>query len=170
MDSLMVKDNISVISFLLRPQTVLKIYKNLYPQGSQPGVLYGLSKIYKQFVNNIPKLRPISSALNRGTYKWAKCFVPLFCLSNEHTLKDSFEFAKVICEQNSDLYLASLDIDSLFSNVPLDENIGILRFVPKDYLKVRVLFVVLTRKCSHGVTIRANIGQCIFMSSRKKVV
>ena len=45
--------------------------------------------------------------------------------SNEHTLKDSFEFAKVICEQNSDLYMASLDVDSLFTNVPLDETIGI---------------------------------------------
>ena len=45
-----------------------EVYKNLYPHGSQPGVLYGFSKIYKPLVNNIPKLRPILSALNTGTY------------------------------------------------------------------------------------------------------
>ena len=56
-----------------------------------------------------------------------KFFVPLLrdLTSNEYTLKDSFEFAKVICEQNSDLYMASLDVDSLFTNVPLDETSGI---------------------------------------------
>ena len=53
------------------------LYKNLYPQGSQPGILNGVSKIHKPLVNNIPKLRPILSALNTGTYKWAKFFVPL---------------------------------------------------------------------------------------------
>ena len=45
-----------------------EVYKNSYPQGSQPGVLYGFSKIHKPLVNNIPKLRPILSALNTGTY------------------------------------------------------------------------------------------------------
>ena len=66
-------------------------------------------------------------ALATGTYEWAKFFVPLLrdLTSNEYILKDSFEFAKVICEQNSDLYMASLDVDSLFTNVPLDETIGI---------------------------------------------
>ena len=99
----------------------------MYPQGLQPEVLYGLSRIHKLLVNNIPKLIPILSALNTGTYKWAKFFVPLLgdLTSNEYTLKDSFGFAKVICEQNSDLYMASLDADSLFTNVSLDETIGI---------------------------------------------
>ena len=60
-------------------------------------------------------------------YKWVKFFVPLLrdLRSTEYTLKDSFEFAKVIYEQNSDLYMASLDVDSLFTNVPLDETIEI---------------------------------------------
>ena len=42
-----------------------------------------------------------------------------------NTLKDSFEFNKVICEQNSNLYMASLDVDSFFTNVLLDETIAI---------------------------------------------
>ena len=95
----------------------------MYPQGSQPEVLYGLSKIHKPLVNNIPKVRPTLSTLNAGTYEWAKFFIPLLrdITSNEYTLKYSFEFTKVICEQNSDLYMASLDVNSLFTNAPLDE-------------------------------------------------
>ena len=74
------------------------LYKSLYPQGSQPDMMYGSSKIHKPLVNGFPKLRPILSALNTGTCKWAKLFVPLLrhLTSNEFTLKDSFEFAKII--------------------------------------------------------------------------
>ena len=103
------------------------LYKSLYPQGPQPGIMYGSSKIHKPLVNDFPKLRPILSALNTGTYKWAKFFVPLLrhLTSNQFTLKDSFEFAKIICEQDAGLFMASLDVDSLFTNVPLEETINI---------------------------------------------
>ena len=40
---------------------------------------------------------------------------------NEYTLNDSFEFAKDIINQNSGCFMESLDVDSLFTNVPLDE-------------------------------------------------
>ena len=73
--------------------------------------MYGSSKIHKPLVNDFPKLRPILSALNTGTYKWAKFFVPLLrhLTSNQFTLKDSFEFAKIVCEQDAGLFLVSLD-------------------------------------------------------------
>ena len=104
-----------------------KLYKGLYPRASQPGIMYGLSKIHKPIFNNFPKLRPILSAINAATYGWAKLFVPLLkCFTmNECTLKDSFEFAKDITNQNSNCFMASLDVDSLFTNVPLDETIKI---------------------------------------------
>ena len=103
------------------------LYKCLYPQGSQSGIMYGSSKIDKPLVNGFPKLRPILSALNTGTYKWAKFSVPLLrhLTSNQFTLKDSFEFTKIICEQDAGLFMASLDVDSLFSNVLLEETINI---------------------------------------------
>ena len=115
------------------------LYKSLYPQGSQPGIMYGSSKIHKRLVNGFPKLRPILSALNAGTYKWAKFFVPLLrhLTSNEFTLKDSFEFAKIICKQDAGLFMASLDVDSLFTNVPLEETINIC----VNELKVIVIFM-----------------------------
>ena len=44
---------------------------------------------------------------------------------NEFTIKDSFAFAKEILDEGSSLFMASLDVDSLFTNIPLDETINI---------------------------------------------
>ena len=41
---------------------------------------------------------------------------------NEFTVKDSFAFAEEIVHQDSKLYMGSLDVDSLFTNIPLEEN------------------------------------------------
>ena len=55
----------------------IDMYKHLYPQGSQTGIMYWLSKIHKPLVNRFPKLRPILSSKNTGTKKSANFFVPL---------------------------------------------------------------------------------------------
>ena len=49
----------------------------------------------------------------------------MWSLSNNYTVKDSFDFAKDITQQSSKLFMASLVVDSLFTNVPLDETIEI---------------------------------------------
>ena len=52
----------------------------------------GLSKIHNPLVHGFPNLRPILSAINTGTYKWAKFFVPLlkvFTTNNYTVLKDA---------------------------------------------------------------------------------
>ena len=97
-----------------------QLYKELYPRGSHPGIMYGLSKIHKPLINNFPKLRPILSAINTATYSWAKFFVPLLkCFTmNEYTHEDSFKFAKGTINQNSGCFMASLDVDSLFNKCP----------------------------------------------------
>ena len=127
--NLLLKHEDKLVSFLkgIKKYIGEDLYKSLYPQGSQPGIMYGSSKIHKPLVNGFPKLRPILSALNTGTYKWAAFFVLLLrhLTSNQFTLKDSFEFTKIICEQNAGLFMASLDVDSLFSNGPLEETINI---------------------------------------------
>ena len=63
--------------------------------------MYGSSKIHKPLVNDFPKLIPILSALNTSTYKWTQFFVPLLphLTSNQFTLKDSFEFAKIVVKK-----------------------------------------------------------------------
>ena len=44
---------------------------------------------------------------------------------NEFTVKDSFPFVDEILTQDSDLCMASLDVDALFTNILLDETIDI---------------------------------------------
>ena len=74
-----------------------------------------------------PPFRPILSALQTPTYKLAKFSVPILnpLTKNEYTVKDSFQFAEEICEQDPTLSTGSLDVDSLFTNIHLDETIDI---------------------------------------------
>ena len=127
--NLLLKHEDKLVSFLkgIKNSIGEDLYKSLYLQGSQPDIMYGSSKIHKPLVNGFPKLGPIFSALNTGAYKWAKCFVPLLrhLTSHEFTLKDSFEFTKTNYEQDAALFMASLDVDSLFTKVPLEEIINI---------------------------------------------
>ena len=65
-----------------------QFYKELYPRGLQPSIMYGLSKMHKPLINNFPKLRPIFPAINTTTYSWAKFFASLLkCFAmNGYTL------------------------------------------------------------------------------------
>ena len=44
---------------------------------------------------------------------------------NEFTVKDSFGFAEETVHQDGKLFMSSLDFDSLFTNIPLEETINI---------------------------------------------
>ena len=102
-------------------------YERLVPTGSQPGILYGCAKIHKKVVGNCPPCRPILNAINTPSYHIAKYLVPILkeITINQFTVKDSFTFATEIREQKSQFVMASLDVDSLFTNIPLDETIEI---------------------------------------------
>ena len=102
-------------------------YNKLRPVGSKPRTLYGSAKVHKPLINGLPPFRPILSAIGTPTYKLAKFLVPVLSdiTQNEFTVKDSFTFVDEILTQNSDLYMASLDVDALFTNIPLDETIDI---------------------------------------------
>ena len=68
-----------------------------------------------------------TSALQTPTYNLAKFLVPILnpLTKNKYTVKDSFQFAEEICEQDPTLSMGSLDVDSFFTNIPLDETIDI---------------------------------------------
>ena len=45
--------------------------------------------------------------------------------TNEFTISKSFDFAREITQQDSSLVMGSLDVDSLFTSIPLKETIDI---------------------------------------------
>ena len=114
---------------LLKDREIIdkSIYKSIKPVGSRPGILYGLGKIHKETRNGIPPFRPILSAIGTPTYNLAKFLLKFLTPStaNEFTVIDSFHFAEEISQQDSNLHMASLDVDSLFTNIPLEETIDI---------------------------------------------
>ena len=61
------------------------------------------------------------------TYNLAKFLLNFLTPStaNEFTVIDSFHIAQEICQQDSTLHIASLDVDSLFTYIPLEETIDI---------------------------------------------
>ena len=67
------------------------------------------------------------STINTPTYKLVKFLVPILksVTSNEYMVKDSFAFAEEIVERDSEFFMGKSDVDSLFSNIPLEETIDI---------------------------------------------
>ena len=102
-------------------------YKKIKAIGSRPGILCGLCKIHKAIIDVCPPFRPILSAIGTPSYKLAKSLVPKrsSITFNEFTVKDSFAFAEEIVHQDGKLFIGSLDVDSLFTNIPLKETINI---------------------------------------------
>ena len=89
--------------------------------------MYGLPKVHKP---NFP-LRPIISAIGTHSYKLAKFLVPLLrpFSTNTFTINDTFTFVKELRElkiNTNDVIMASFDVKSLFTNIPLDETINII--------------------------------------------
>ena len=74
----------------------------------------------------MPKFKPILSAINTPGYNLAKFLIPTLepLTQNEFMVKDSFSFAKEIRNYDSSLFMASLDVESLFTNIPLKETIN----------------------------------------------
>ena len=97
-------------------------YNKICPKGSRPGILYGSPKIHKLVVDNSPKFRPILSAINIPGYNLAKFLISILeqLTYKEFTTIDSFSFAQEITTYDRSLYMASLDVESLFTKIPLN--------------------------------------------------
>ena len=100
-------------------------YKKIKPIRSRPGILYGLCKVHKAITDLCPPFRPIFSGT--PSYKLPKFLVPKLnsITFNELTVKDYFAFVEEIVHHDGKLFMGSLDVDSLFTNIPLKETISI---------------------------------------------
>ena len=90
----------------------------------RPGYMYGTVKTHKQ--NN--PLRPIISQLSTPTYSLAKSLNALLSpyVPKTFTLESSQDFVTLLKTSRPSGMLASLDAESLFTNVPVNETIRIL--------------------------------------------
>ena len=77
--------------------------RHLKPVGTRPGIMYGSCKVHKLAKYLVLILETLAT--------------------NKYTVKDSFKFATEIVEQDFNSFMGSLDIDSLFTNIPLEETI-----------------------------------------------
>ena len=118
-----------------------KLYEKLLPVGSQPGKLYGCCKIHKDVIDGCPPFRPIISAINTSTYNLAKFLLPILepITKNSFVITDSFSFVDDIKKQNTKYFMASLDVEGLFTNIPLDETIDICvdKLFPRKNMKIK---------------------------------
>ena len=101
--------------------------KDLSPSGSKPGVLYELAKIHKTLEDGIPSFGAILSAIGTPTYNLAKFCDQLLkpLTSNDYTIRDSFSFTKEVLDFDASCFMASCDIKSLFTNIPLTEMLNL---------------------------------------------
>ena len=110
-------------------QTLNYVYKQLHRVGEYPnGHLYGQPKIHKDSKN--PPLRPIISMSGTVTHEIAQFLNKMIrpYVDNSHMLRSTDE----LLLHTKDLKLepgeelVSLDVESLFTNVPVDETINII--------------------------------------------
>ena len=108
--------------------------------GSNPRILYSLCKVHKAVVDVCLPFCPILSSIGTPTYKLTKHLVPKLAsiTANELSVKDSFCFAEEIVNQNSNFIMGSLDVDSLFTNIPLEETIFVVTHCSKKQTFMRV--------------------------------
>ena len=66
------------------------------------------------------------SAISTRQYNLATFLIPIVepLTHNEFTVRNSFNFAKEITKYDSPLYMASFDVESLFTKIPLSETIN----------------------------------------------
>ena len=133
----------------------LEAFNFLYASGTGPGVMYGLPKVRKEGVPT----RPIVSSIKTAGYNLAKFLQPLVLplTKNQYTVNNSKEFVSDILglKLPQNFVLASYDVESLFTNVPLMETLDIIldsyreeNFfnIGKDIVKKLFLFVT-TETC-----------------------
>ena len=127
----LLKSEKKVIDLIKRLENEGKIsdkeYELIYPRGSRTGILYGSPKVHKPVINNCPKFHPILLMIGTPTYQLAKFLVPILSplTSDEFSVHDSFSFADEVSSFFPDHFMASIDVESLFTNLPLDEVIDI---------------------------------------------
>ena len=81
----------------------------------------------KKVIDKCSPFRPILSEIKTSSYNLAKLLVSLIePITKKHfTVINNFAFSNEICKQNSEYYIARLDVESLFTSIQSEETIKI---------------------------------------------
>jgi hypothetical protein len=123
----------------------------------EPGYVYGNPKIHKN--SDDPSLRPIISQIGTPVYDLAKELnsVIVRYMPKKYMVDSTYEFVEICRSIDNPKFLASLDVESLFTNVPVLETIDIILSnvyetpevkapsIPRNIL--RELLTICTTKC-----------------------
>lgn len=92
----------------------------------EPGYLYGNPKIHKKLQD--PPLRPIISQIGTVTYEVSKRLNDLIVpyMPNRYNIKSTYDFLQLIRSVGEPGQIASLDVESLFTNIPVSQTIEII--------------------------------------------
>ena len=127
-NTLEVKINRILKTLETKGEITTQTYQRIRASGSQPPRIYGLPKIHKA---NTP-LRPIVSCINSPTYKLsrfiAKILSPLVG-STDSFVMNRGHFVEMMRDEKlgPDEMLVSFDISSLFTNVPIQEAVQVIK-------------------------------------------
>ena len=101
----------------------------MHPSGSTPARIYGTPEMHKFSSSDLfPKLHPIVSSIGTFNYNLPRFLCDLLSplVPNGYSGKDSFSFVSEIKNANIfNKFLVSYDKTSLFTNISLQETIGI---------------------------------------------
>jgi hypothetical protein len=113
-----------------------------------PGYIYGNCKIHKDEKN--PPLRPVISTIPTPTYEISKTINSIISeyMPKQYSVKSTHEFIEILKSHTPDNeIMGSLDVVGLFTNVPVQETIGIILdycynnddlpppLIPRHYMK-----------------------------------
>ena len=109
--------------------TKISTYSRLYSPCSAPGIMYGLHKIHKSDFLTKYQFPLILAAYRQVCYKISKFLIPIFSplTTNQFTVSNSSEFFRIVLcsDKFNDFHMASFDIESLLTSIPLPETIQI---------------------------------------------
>ena len=102
-------------------------YDKLYPSGSAPARIYDTPRMHKfSSSDSFPELRSIVSSTGTFDYNLLHFLCDLLSplVPNDYSCKDTFSFVSEIKNANlSKKFILYYDVTSLFTNIPLHENI-----------------------------------------------
>lgn len=100
-------------------------YNKLRPAGSNWRTLYGWAKVHNSLKNGLLSFGPIALAFGTSAYKLENFLVAILfdVAKNESKVQCFFSFVGEGLIPNSILNMTSFDVDSLFTNIPLDETL-----------------------------------------------